>query len=408
MKEIVQAPHTAADCDGSCKGCDKIHLKLFGLRDEASRRLREHVEAALAVFPLSGKIIEVSEPNAIAAAGVTQLPALEIDGFMATADQIASVDALTGLIRDRRLHSSKLYHPRRLAVGVDISEASDGALQYAWKLAQALGADLEVVYAIDSIFDGHTPSPSGFLSSYQKTMQQELDAFVRESMSKIGVLYPSIAGSPGSPGMPRQKEPVLLTKVIYGFPDAALEEYSRQVDLMILGTTGRGALRQRLFGSVSVEVSVNAHCPVLFVPPGATFDGLKRVLYAGNFESLDALVIRQALAFAGRFEGQVHFVHVGPAGEPALEPERQLFEEIYRDAHPDRPFLFSKMIGDDVIETLYEYAFEHRIELMVFVTRQRGFWENFLHKSITRAAVRDAGMPMLVIHSDDDGNKKAE
>lgn len=405
MKEIASVKHPVEAGDGGGQNYDNVQIKLFGFRDEANRQLRERVEAALAVYPVPHEIIAVSEPNAIAAAGVTATPALQIDGYLATAGQMSSVDAVVSLLRDRHLRLSKLYRLRRIAVAVDISAAADNALRYAWQLAQQVGADLEVAYAIDSIFDGHTPSPSGFLSSYQKTMQQELDAFVQESMAKIGVRYEPGPYPPGAPGQPRSKDPVLLTKVVYGFPDAALEEYSRHVDLLILGATGRGVLRRRLFGSVSVEVSKNAHCPALFVPPGAEFRGLQNLLYAGNFESLHALSVRQALAFAQRFEGLVHFVHVGPVAEPSLEPERQLFEEIYRSTHPDQPFVFSKMVGDDVIEALYSYAFEHRIGMLVFVTHQRNFWEAFLHKSITREALLDAGLPVLVIHSDENSDK---
>jgi nucleotide-binding universal stress UspA family protein len=51
---------------------------------------------------------------------------------------------------------------------------------------------------------------------------------------------------------------------------------------------------------------------------------------------------------------------------------------------------------------LYEYAFYHRIDLIVFVTHHRKFWENILHKSVTNSALLTSDLPILVIHSDDD------
>ena len=85
--------------------------------------------------------------------------------------------------------------------------------------------------------------------------------------------------------------------------------------------------------------------------------------------------------------------------------ERRLFELNYKHADPTNPFLFSKMVGDDVVEQLNEYAFRNGIDLMVFVTHHRSFWETLMHKSITRKALLGAGLPMLIMHSDSDMSK---
>ena len=60
------------------------------------------------------------------------------------------------------------------------------------------------------------------------------------------------------------------------------------------------------------------------------------------------------------------------------------------------------MFGDDVVEQLNEYALFNNIDLIILVTHQRSFWESILHKSITRKALLGAGLPLLVMHSDDD------
>lgn len=395
------ATHANAKCDGGCKGCGKAHIKLLGYADAASQLMRESVETALAEFPMPHKIIEVSEPNAIAATGATATPAMLLDGQVMVQGRVPSPAEMVEMFRDRYLRRSKLHRLRSIAVAVDISAGADSALRFAWQIAQKTGAEVEVVYAMDSIFEGHTPSASGFLSGYQRTMHLELDAFIRETMAKLGVKYEP--PTPGSPGQPLQQGTASIrSKVVYGFPDAALEECSKYVDLLVMGTTGRGTLGLKLFGSVSTEVSKRAHCPVLLVPADAEFRGLKNILYASNFDSLSTLRIQQAVSFGRHFNSQVHFVHVGPGGERGVELERKLFESCYQDAHPEQPFLFSKMLSDDVTGALYEYAFYHRIEMLVFVTHQRSFWENILHHSITHEAALSTDLPMLIIHSDDD------
>jgi nucleotide-binding universal stress UspA family protein len=379
-------------------------IKVFGTRDANTKLLHDNLALALSNFPMNSKIVEITEPNTIQSNGITTTPALMLDGNIVAEGTVPSVQELTRIFQNRFLYKSKLYRLQTITVPVDISQPSENALQFAWHLAQKFDAKLDIIYAIDSIFEGGLPSASGFLGGYKKTIQTELDAFVQAALEKVGGHY-----EPPTQRLPEPKTPDAIAanlatnaSVLYGFPEAVIEERSRKTDLIVMGTTGRGGLGINLFGSVSTEVSHLVHCPVLFVPPAAVFEGFNNVMYASNFDSLDALRIKQVVSFVQRFGGQMHFVHVGPPGEEGLNLERKLFEINYQHSNPEHPFLFVKMVGEDVVEQLNEYAFYHKINLMVFVTHQRSFWESLLHKSITRKALIGAGLPLLVMHSDDD------
>jgi nucleotide-binding universal stress UspA family protein len=403
MKEIaiISSAETEA-CTGNCSGCGKTHIKIFGHHNAAERRLAERVHAALESAGIEGKVLEISDPVALQAHGVSILPALMVEGEIVLQGLVPSVPALVRLLKNKDLYKSRLYRLRTISVPVDMSEVSANALVFAWHLATHLDSQLEIVYAMDSIFEGTTPSSTGFLSGYTQTMHHELDTFITETMASVGVSYVSpsrIAGGPGETGAEQRR---IQSKVIYGAPDVALAEYSRNTDLIVMGATGRGGIGKKLFGSVSVEVSRNSHCPVLFVPKEASYRGFANLLYASDFDSLNTLCVQQAAAFARRFDGQIHFVHVGPGGERDLETQRARFEAEFGDSVSGKPFIFSKMVSDDITGALYEYAFYHRIDLMVFVTHHRSFWDNLLHKSVTNEVIAGSDLPILVIHSDDD------
>ena len=378
-------------------------IKIFGEHDAATKHLRDNLTAALSTFPLNNRVLEVSEPNTIRADGIYSTPALMLDGDVVVEGRVPTVEELMAIFQNRYLYKSKLYRLRLITVPVDISQPAENALLFAWRLAQKFDAKIEVVYAMDSIFEGGLPSASGFLSGYKKTVQIELDAFIQNALNKIDVKYEPPVQKPPEPKNGEEKiTPAISSLVLYGFPEEVIEERSKSTDLIVMGTTGRGNIARNLFGSVSTEVSHTSHCPVLFVPNEATYSEFKEVLYASNFDSLDALRIKQAVTFIQRFGGRIHFVHVGPPGEEGVGLERKLFEVNFEHSAPEQPFIFSRMVGEDVVEQLNEYAYQHRIDLMVFVTHQRNFWETLLHKSITRKAVLGSGLPILVMHSDDD------
>jgi nucleotide-binding universal stress UspA family protein len=341
-------------CTGACSGCGKTHIKVFGVHDTTAQLLRARVMLALESLPLDGKVMEISEPIAVQMSGVKSLPALMVEGVVLTEGIVPSVMEIADLLKNKNLLKSKLFRLRTLCVPVDLSPVSANALRFAWKIAQQLGANLEVVFAMDSIFEGSTPSSTGFLSGYQTTMKTELDDFISDTLKDTGADYIPPSKFAGSPGQTAEddKKPFISSKVIYGAPDLALVEYSREADLMVMGTTGRGNIGKKLFGSVSIEVSKNSHCPVIFIPEVSEFRGFNNLLYASDFDSLQPLSVRQAVSFAKRFDGQIHFVHVGPGGEKNLESQRKMFEADYGEANPDRPFIFSKMVSDDIAGAL--------------------------------------------------------
>ncbi len=57
------------------------------------------------------------------------------------------------------------------------------------------------------------------------------------------------------------------TQVVEGSPASVLIDASRDADLLVVGSRGRGGLTGLLVGSVSQRCVERAHCPVVVVPP---------------------------------------------------------------------------------------------------------------------------------------------
>jgi nucleotide-binding universal stress UspA family protein len=57
-------------------------------------------------------------------------------------------------------------------------------------------------------------------------------------------------------------------EALVGDPAEVLRDFSKGLDLLVVGSRGYGPLRAVLLGSVSRRLMTEAHCPVIVVPRG--------------------------------------------------------------------------------------------------------------------------------------------
>ena len=140
---------------------------------------------------------------------------------------------------------------RRVLLGTDLSRTSELATDRAFDLAHRHGAELLVVSVIDP---KDPPQPADRAGSrwdeIRDRRQVAAQALVaRGRATGVTVWFLVWTGEPG--------ESIV----------AAAE--AENVDLVVVGTHGRGTIGRLLLGSVSEHVVRNAPCPVLVVRPAS-------------------------------------------------------------------------------------------------------------------------------------------
>jgi nucleotide-binding universal stress UspA family protein len=141
---------------------------------------------------------------------------------------------------------------RRILVPIDFSPPSRDALVYAAALADKVGAELILLHVVQDLAvflpDAVTVTPVALPPVEQLTaaVREGLTRFLRESQLE---------------GRQVQEE------VREGSPHAEIVTFAAEagIDLIVMGTHGRGGLRHMLLGSVTEKVVRSAPCPVLTV-----------------------------------------------------------------------------------------------------------------------------------------------
>ena len=148
---------------------------------------------------------------------------------------------------------------KHILVPTDFSDSSKGALRYAMGLADRFGACLHLLHAIQNPFEQPwaTEIYAVSMANFEETARRESDAELAAMLDTAE----------------RQKYCACLVTDI-GPPFLSIVRYARRepIDLIVMGTHGRGAIAHLLIGSVAENVVRKAPCPVLTVPhPGHQF-----------------------------------------------------------------------------------------------------------------------------------------
>ena len=142
---------------------------------------------------------------------------------------------------------------KNILVATDFSEPSDAAVAYGCELARSFSARLTVFHAAENIAarsygsDGYVFIDPDGQHDLETAAHAHIDALI--SGENRAALKPTT---------------VVVTSNLAA---SAIVDYARQasVDLIVMGTHGRGAVAHLLMGSVAERVVRTAPCPVLTV-----------------------------------------------------------------------------------------------------------------------------------------------
>jgi nucleotide-binding universal stress UspA family protein len=138
---------------------------------------------------------------------------------------------------------------RRIAIGVDGSESSAAALQWAIRLAKGMGSQVVAVYAVDIPVYLLEPYdiPIQFDDDWRAAMKSDFENKWCKALKVAGVKYRTV--------MEDGRAATVIAEVAE----------REKADVIVVGRRGRGGVAELLLGSASHELVLHSRLPVLVV-----------------------------------------------------------------------------------------------------------------------------------------------
>jgi nucleotide-binding universal stress UspA family protein len=185
---------------------------------------------------------------------------------------------------------------RNILFPTDFSPAANAALPYAAEIACRYAAKLWTLHVLHS--DAYPMTPS-------ETWPASVEAVMKEAKQQALELLAHLTGF--------EAEVLVRSGDIW----ATIEEVvgTFQIDLVVLGTHGRGGLGKMLLGSVAETLFRKAPCPVITVGPHCSTDPkhsvqFRRIVFATNFSPGSRAAARYAVSFAQEHQAKLTLLHV--------------------------------------------------------------------------------------------------
>lgn len=140
---------------------------------------------------------------------------------------------------------------KKVLVPTDFSDSARHAFTYGLSFAREYGAELVLLHVVENLTVGYA---SDLFPVPMAEVFQEISGYAKTELAKLAEEA-------------KQKGVAVSELVAQGKPSAEIIRHAAEngVDMIVLGTHGKGMLDQALFGSTTERVVRRAPCPVLTV-----------------------------------------------------------------------------------------------------------------------------------------------
>jgi nucleotide-binding universal stress UspA family protein len=279
-----------------------------------------------------------------------------------------------------------------VVVGVDGSEHSLRALEWAAHEARLIGAPLHIVHAF----------PHEFLKA--GSADPHVGAAAR-SLHGLAARLQELDSRPLS----------VSTEVADGVPTKVLVEESRRAALLVVGSRGHGGFARLLLGSTAVDVTAHATCPVAVIPAGGDLTSRTGDVVVGVDASAGSeRALGFAFARASQRQARLVAMHVwqlpaafGASAEAQLlrtdtdhvqaEARALLTDALvpWQEQYPDVAVDARVAMGQTVSELAHASGTE--AEVVVVGARGRSALAGMVVGSVSQGLLRHAAGPVVVV-----------
>ncbi len=271
----------------------------------------------------------------------------------------------------------------RFVVPTDFSETSRNAISYAIQMAADVqGAELVLLNSYDSSSIGSDGTPLHADPGVNKNISLIALENLKNELVGDSTVDIKVLASEGS--------------LVSNLEQLTSEQ---QVDLVIMGMNGATRMEQILIGSSTLKVIGQLSCPVLIIPPEASYSQIRTVVYASDMKNVkETTPIKPLRNILNIFRPKLYVANVDIEHYVEItedyKREKADMNELLDGFEPD--YAFIRLY--DFTEAISQFATDRKADLIITVPRKHNFLDRVFSTSHTEKLAYHTHIPLLAIH----------
>ncbi len=261
----------------------------------------------------------------------------------------------------------------------DFSQNTNTALDYAIDLANQFSCKLILLNTYKLSHRG------GMFIGAEKEMR-------KESREQMATLVKKVKKK-------LEDEATLEGKVVKGEAISTIIQAAKklEVSMIVMGTQGANGLKEVFIGSTTNGVMKGAKIPVLVVPSEFEYRPLKSIALSIDEKIISSKISLESLRMIiYRYDAKVCSFHISSSKKDKTNEMEDELSSILEGIN----FSFSKIDAGEVgiNQKIEAFVVNEKADMLCMIKRDRGFWGNLFHSSVTTKEVFHSSVPLLVLH----------
>jgi nucleotide-binding universal stress UspA family protein len=265
----------------------------------------------------------------------------------------------------------------------DFSETAVNAGIYAIELAQQIGAKKIVVYHTYDAASVSEPMVSYTQKIVTEPFRQKSAAQLNEFVDKLN----------------SKKNSSLVIEAFHSYADLkdALNELikSTGAQLIVMGITGGGAIKETFVGSNSITIAKTTNIPVIIVPKNATYNPINEILLLSDLNEVEATTpIDSIKSIVDATKAKLFVLNVTNNTDKAeASPERYDLEKMLGGYNAS----FNFISNPDFIGAVDWFVKEKEIDLVIVIPKKHGLFETLFKYNHTKTLAFHGKVPLMAV-----------
>lgn len=175
--------------------------------------------------------------------------------------------------------------------------------------------------------------------------------------------------------------------------------HTLRATLILMGITGKSAIRAAMFGSNTLKLIDKNLYPVMIIPPDARYKGLSNVAFASDFKNVEDVTPSDLIAAVlEMFNPKLHIVHVNKEVYVSLPAELQEGKNKLASMFSRFNTEFYFITMNDFFDAIDTFVKDQNIDVLITIPKHHSNAASIFKTTHTKRLAYHSHIPILAAH----------